>query len=223
MVIRATSNDPWTTGCTGTLISPTVFLTAGHCTVIWEGLEWGVSFDPVLGAHSKVITDGTWHRHPDFIFPDVVPGFDAADMAVFVMKSPVRGIRPAKLPKLGFAARYASGEHCDGDEGPRVTTVGYGVTSLDDFLNGAATAGTRRRAAGRLVTFDPFWIMVAADPGTACVLDSGGPTFVGGADGTGERTILSTLTDGDCQTSTTSYRLDTPHARAFLRNFVRLP
>ena len=80
MVIRATSSDPWTTGCTGTLISPTVFLTAGHCTVIWDGLEWGVSFDPVINAPS-VITDGTWYRHPDFIFPDVVPGFDVADMA----------------------------------------------------------------------------------------------------------------------------------------------
>src|SRR5262245_48007300 len=187
VVVRATSSDPWRTGGSGTLISPTVFLTAGHLLSIWEGFEMGVTFDPVVTASSQIITAGTWHRHPDFMPTDVIPPADDADMAVFVMDQPVRGITPAKLPTLGFAARYFRGERdddCDDDNdddgdgsGPRVLTVGYGVTSLDDYFNGATSAGTRRLGEGRLVGVDvsfggnpfapaPGWLTVSADPGT---------------------------------------------------------
>src|SRR5688572_9219097 len=54
--------------CTGTLISPTVFLTAGHCTRFFDaaGLtEAGVTFDPVFSDQATFYT-GTVYTNPGF-------------------------------------------------------------------------------------------------------------------------------------------------------------
>jgi secreted trypsin-like serine protease len=47
--------------CSGTLISPTVFLTAGHCTdyLIEEGLPTYVSFDPTYEPGKSELVSGT--------------------------------------------------------------------------------------------------------------------------------------------------------------------
>src|SRR5688572_27215077 len=50
--------------CTGTLISPTVFLTAAHC--IFDG-DYFVSFDREITSKSKLYP-GTPFVHPDFTF-----------------------------------------------------------------------------------------------------------------------------------------------------------
>src|SRR5215210_9503278 len=77
--------------CSGTLISPTVFLTAAHCGT--EGERVAVTFDSDYEAGDKVYY-GTFHADP--LYPGTQS--DAHDIAVVVFDKPVRDITPALLP-----------------------------------------------------------------------------------------------------------------------------
>src|SRR5215203_3305857 len=74
--------------CSGTLISPTVFLTAAHCAT--DGEEVLVTFDPDYEEGDKVYS-GTFQADP------LYPGSqsDSHDIAVVVLDRAVKGITPA--------------------------------------------------------------------------------------------------------------------------------
>src|SRR5215213_9446243 len=57
--------------CSGTLISPKVFLTAGHCTdlLIKEKLPTYVSFDPTYKPRASEVIKATPYTHPKSCFP----------------------------------------------------------------------------------------------------------------------------------------------------------
>ncbi len=82
--------------CSGTLISPTVFLTAAHCGD--DGTTVGVTFDPTYEDGDKTYT-GTFYADPAYPGPPA----DSHDIAVVVFDKPIKGIKPAKLPKRGLA------------------------------------------------------------------------------------------------------------------------
>src|SRR3712207_2827331 len=58
--------------CSGTLISPRVFLTAGHCTdlLIKENLPTYVSFDPTYKPGASQLIKGTPYAHPKYLLPN---------------------------------------------------------------------------------------------------------------------------------------------------------
>src|SRR5215213_8571145 len=80
--------------CSGTLISPTVFLTAAHCAE--DGERVAVTFDPAYQDGDKVVT-GTFHADPAYNQSQS----DPHDIAVVVFDKPVKGITPATLPEGG--------------------------------------------------------------------------------------------------------------------------
>lgn len=220
--------------CSGTLISPTVFLTAGHCLFGNEQLGitnvW-VTFDEVIDADADGTVDagvtlrtGTGHIHPDWGFPGV--GGDAADphdLAVFVLDSPVAMAAYGQLPAAGLVDRIDK-------RSARFTTVGYG-TVRDDKTKGPHSLGlgTRRKLATQdLLSVQHAWANFSMNPssgsGGTCFGDSGGPHFLGA--GTSEtRIVLAVTVTGDrfCRATDKAYRVDTPQARSFLGQFVPLP
>jgi len=108
----------------------------------------------------------------------------------------------------------------------RFTAVGYG-TVREDKRKGPQSLffdGMRRYADQGFRSLTKSWLNLSMNPSTGsggtCYGDSGGPNFLGNS-----RVIASITITGDavCRATNVTYRLDTPSARAFLDEFVRLP
>jgi len=206
--------------CTGTLISPTVFLTAGHCTAFFDqaGLtEARVTFDPdMFSANAKFYT-GRVHTNPLFTGSQDDPG----DLGVIVFSKPVKRITPASLPTAGLLDQL-------GPQGLRTvvfTVVGYGVTRLLGGSSGGGppgvdpfSAGTRMVATMTFLSLTDAWLSVSMlDDGRGCIGDSGAPLLPGDTDLV---VAVGVRGDGACEATGRALRLDTPTARAFLGQFV---
>jgi len=219
--------------CSGTLISPTVFLTASHCTDFLP--EVGVDPDEVFVSFSPDAANddgsfltgaqqlpGTYHTHPQF-----GPGGDSDphDVAVVVLDSPYNGAQPASLPALNELGRKKN------LLGSRYTAVGYG--DVREIKQSGPNAfffdGQRRFATQGFTTLTKVWLKLTMQPtkgnGGTCFGDSGGPHFAGTGSQTypGEVVALTVAGDSACRSTDLDYRLDTASARAFLGDFVNLP
>ena len=210
--------------CTGTLISPTVFLTAAHC-IDWlpaigvpaDGVY--VTFDSVYEVGTSTIYPGTYYLNPNFGHDNG----DLNDVAVIVLDNPITHIAPASLPPAGLLDELkASGALKD----QPFVTVGYG-TVRDDKTGGFHALyweGARRFATGTYLALTKSWLQISMNPSTGdggtCYGDSGGPHFLGASD-----VVVSVTVTGDtpCRATDLTYRMDTPSARAYLANFVNLP
>jgi hypothetical protein len=212
---HAYSDGTWST-CTGTLISPTVFLTAAHCD---QGVSRvAVTFDSDYKAATGTTYWGTWHADPLYRNAQSDPD----DLAVVVFAKPVRGIAPALLPKAGSLDALGQGD--------AITSVGYGAQSVTMGAGGATFhyQDTRFVATGTINTVTPSWVRASMNPakgdGGTCYGDSGGPNFLG-AGKTETRILAATTITGDsvCRATNVDYRLDTDSARSFLGQYVKLP
>jgi Trypsin len=197
--------------CSGTLISPTVFLTAAHCGE--EGERVGVTFDSAYQAGDKVYY-GTFHADPLYGQRQN----DPHDIAVVVFDKPVRGITPAKLPTAGSLSNLSGSQ--------KFTSVGYGAYEVTNSPGGHQYLynDVRMVATGTLNSINASWLRISMNPSTGdggtCYGDSGGPNFLGATD-----VIAATTITGDavCRSTNVDYRLDTQSARSFLSRYVALP
>ena len=210
----AYSDGTWTT-CSGTLISPRVFLTAAHCD---QGVSRvAVTFDSHYDAATGSTHWGTWHANPAYGGGQS----DPHDVAVVVFDTAVTGITPARLPGAGSLSNVP--------RNTRFTSVGYGAQSVTiDHGPTFHYEDTRFVATGRLLTTTKAWLKLSMNParddGGTCYGDSGGPNFVG-AGATETNIVAATTITGDsmCRATNVDYRLDTRSARSFLADYVTLP
>jgi Trypsin len=210
----AYSDGTWAT-CSGTLISPTVFLTAAHCDQ--EVSRVAVTFDSVYDSATGTTHWGTWHADPAF----AASQSDPHDLAVVVFDKAVKGISPARLPGAGSLSSLPSTT--------RFTSVGYGAQSATiDHGRVFHYADIRYVASGELNSINPSWLRISMNAshgdGGTCYGDSGGPNFLG-AGATETNIVAATTITGDtpCKSTNVDYRLDTSSARSFLGQFVTLP
>jgi secreted trypsin-like serine protease len=197
--------------CSGTLIAPTVFLTAAHCGEDGEAVR--VTFDTAYRDGDKVYA-GTFQADPLYNQSQS----DPHDIAVVVLDKAVRDIAPARLPAAGSLASLPGSQ--------QFTSVGYGAYEVTNQPGGHQYLydDVRMVATGTLNSINPSWLRISMNPSTGnggtCYGDSGGPNFLGTTNIVAATTITG---DAVCRSTNVDYRLDTDSARAFLAQYVRLP
>jgi Trypsin len=207
---QAYSDGTWIY-CSGTLISPTVFLTAAHCA---EGDRVRVTFDPAYVDGDKTYA-GTFHADPAYNQSTS----DYHDIAVVVLDQAVEDITPARLPAADSLSNLPKTQ--------KFTSVGYGAYEVTSGKGGGHQYlydDVRGVATGTLNSINKTLLRISMNPshgdGGTCYGDSGGANFLGSSN-----VIAATTITGDsvCRSTNVDYRLDTESARAFLSQYVKLP
>ncbi|NUT33948.1 MAG: trypsin-like serine protease [Hamadaea sp.] len=181
----AKGNPLWR--CSGTLLSPTLYLTAGHCTEspaahveIWfaADVQSGI---PGNGYPTSGDVGGTPYTHPDYN-PDA---FYLFDVGVVVLDEPVVMSEYGALPGLNALDTLASKR---GQQDVTFTAVGYGLQK--SFPDAAAWKESALRirmlATPHLLQINTGFtgdgsllLSNNASTGGTCFGDSGGPNFIG--------------------------------------------
>jgi hypothetical protein len=229
--------------CSATLVSPTVLVTAAHCT---EGVRGKtiVTFEPVSPAIPRAADDtgngqsqtgyvapvagfltGTPHAHP--LWDGELQLNDLHDVGVIVLDAPYLGATPASLPPLNYLETLSQGN--GGLSHQVFTLVGYGVffdKPADGPQKPVAVRDLTRRftdAVGQNASSQVLKLAENANDsragGGSCFGDSGGPVFHGGF-------LVADTSFGAsqfCRSFGGYYRLDIEDARSFLDDFVTVP
>jgi hypothetical protein len=209
--------------CSGTLISPTVFLTAGHCT--FETAAAQVWFDPTVTLESGYpfsggIT-GTPYTYPCF---DNFANFpQTCDLGIVVLDERVRLSEYGTLASVGFLDRLATRR---GTQEVLFTVVGYGLQEVKPVFSAERTRyqGTVQLVNLSSALTDGFNLHTTSNPGQphsggTCFGDSGGPVFYGTSN-----TIVAVTSFGlnaNCKGANFAYRVDLADAQAWITSFLR--
>jgi hypothetical protein len=219
--------------CSGALLSPTVVLTAGHCTdgtsaarVWFDEIVQGNTEYPLSGATSY---DGVPYTNPDFCIGcgNGLPGFAIRDVGVVILSEPV----PASVVST-YAALPNAGLVDTLKNKTAVDFVGYGVQDQAQIPGNLLPqpppfyrwTGPRVRlyapselVSGNFVHSGEF-VKLALNPGGGsggtCFGDSGGPDLLGGTN-----TVLavnSYVTNVNCSGVGYSARVDIPEVLAWI-------
>jgi V8-like Glu-specific endopeptidase len=170
--------------CSGTLISPTVYLTAGHCTFGADHVE--IWFDDdvrdaVANNYPNVgDVSGTAYTHPQY--DDAA--FYLYDLGVVVLEKPFTVAEYGQLPTLDQLDAFAK----VGKKEATFTAVGYGLQK--SFPDAASWKNESQRL--RMVSYPKLnqintgftgdaslLLSNNAHTGGTCSGDSGGPNFIG--------------------------------------------
>ena len=210
----ADGNPLWR--CSGTLMSETVFLTAGHCTEapaahaeIWfdADVESGI---PANGYPFSGDAGGTTYTHPEYD-PNA---FYIRDLGLVVLDSPYPMSTYGTLPSLNQLDLYATKR---GQNKASFTAVDYGLQqSFPDAASWKENNVRVRMYAqpklnqinGGIVGDFSLLLSNNAHSGGTCFGDSGGPNFLGGTSSTLVAGVTSFGLNGNCAGTGGVFRVD---------------
>jgi secreted trypsin-like serine protease len=224
MVVDWPGYGPWQV-CSGTLIHPRVFLTAGHCTSGWEGTgveTFWVNFDQDALNEDTLLEVQEVITHPDYWWG---PTSNPHDVGALVLAEPVEGIEPASLPYEGLLDDLkAAGLLNQGQTKAKFTLVGYGGT-LEWPPPDITYEDQRQFAVSEYRALLKAWLRMsqnqATDDGGTCGGDSGGPAFW--TDPETETEVLVGITswgDPNCISTGFNYRVDIPETLDFIADVI---
>jgi len=209
--------------CSGTLISPTVFVTAGHCTdgAIFATVYFDADVDAVLNGGSPWVggVNGVPYLSPDYLSA----AFFVNDLGVVELNDPVALTEYAEL--VAVAGVLDAMNTRRGNKHDRLfTAVGYGLQRINPVF--IENAWVRMVATPHLIQINTpgftgdFSLLLSNNHSTGgtCFGDSGGPNFIGDSNVIGG--VTSFGINGNCAGTGGVYRLDRAHDLAWLATFL---
>jgi V8-like Glu-specific endopeptidase len=197
--------------CSGTLLSPTLYLTAGHCTeppaaraTIWfdADVESGI---PDNGYPFEGDVSGTAYVHPDYD----PAAFFLYDLGVVVLDEPMYMDEYGTLPELDQLDDLAKRR---GKKNTTFTAVGYGLQRINPVFVEAErvrmVATPKLNAINAPGMTGDFSLLLSNNHATGgtCFGDSGGPNFLG--DSNVVAGVTSFGLNGNCAGTGGVYRVD---------------
>jgi hypothetical protein len=216
--------------CSGTLLSPTVFMTAGHCTVDTTSAK--VMFDadlneleyPYPDCASYICYEGSTQSHPNY--DDAWPEFPKTyDVGVVVLQTPVYMGTYGQLPELGAL------DDLDTQRGHQdlvLRTVGYGLQSVkpEEQADKIRYTSTSLLINLRSHLTDGNNLHTSNNPGKghgtsggSCFGDSGGPVFYP-EDSDTVVGIVSFGMNWNCKGGDWAFRTDTETTQDFVLSYL---
>lgn len=205
--------------CTGTLISPTVLLTAGHCTEL-EGpaqVWFDENVNLVPGYPYSGGVKGTAYMYPDgSVFPNT------GDVGVVVLEDEVTLNNYPSLAPVGYLDDLATAR---GQKSVNFKVVGYGLQAVKPFY---LAFRQRLKAWVQLVNLnsalnDGYNIQTTnapgkgTGPGGICFGDSGGAIF---NEANQIVAVNSFVLNDNCAGASFGFRVDTQDVQEWVLSFV---
>jgi secreted trypsin-like serine protease len=214
--------------CSGTMITPNVFLTAAHCTsfytqelapegdVAYVSLDQSIPFGALTSSKTELLSVAHVVSNPNYNQAQS----DSGDIGVLILDRNVRGVTPATLPSCGLLDQLAAQ---NGLKTATFTNAGYGVQNR--VVGGGVPFFQDLNPVPRMFSFSSFnslnggYMRLSQNNSTGnggtCFGDSGGPNFL---TLNGQQLIVSITITGDtaCRSTNVVYRLDTVSAQGFL-------
>jgi len=217
--------------CSATLLSPTVVLTAGHCTSNYPDGEYsgmrvftesdvenGNNNYPYAGGNS--VEAESWKTHPLY---ETAPFF-VHDVGVVILEEPGVVLEDSDYAKLPTVDQLDGLKTRRGQHKTTFTSVGYGLQEI----NPAHVIGERIRmvANPRLIQINTpgftgdFSLLLSNNHSTGgtCFGDSGGPNFLG--DSNVVAGITSFGINGNCAGTGGVFRTDRQNVLDFINEFL---
>jgi secreted trypsin-like serine protease len=215
--------------CSGTLLSPTVMVTAGHCTYgtsggrVWfeSDVDSGIPNNGYPYGGGTSIEFKQIYTHPNY----VDGAFYLYDVGIVILKKPVRVGTYGTLAPVGLLDQIATQR---GQQDQSFTVVGYGLQSVVPTLQ---QDRVRYQGTVQLINSNtPYGIPAGTSAsftnnpgggngsGGTCFGDSGGPIFYGTS--TQIAAVTSFGINENCRGTGGGYRLDTANDQAFITQFL---
>jgi secreted trypsin-like serine protease len=216
--------------CSGSLLSPTVVLTAGHCADIQGGAVSariylqqgaGTNYDPVTqvdpvsgypeycAAGTEGVSCASSHTLYNYGYPAGFP--EQKDVGLVILDQPLTVSEYGQLPTAGFLDKLATKR---GKQSVTFTISGYGVS----YTNPVKTLSFRERlmANDKLTNLrshltDGYNVQLSSAKGIGgggCFGDSGGPSFYGGSTSNLIVGVNSFVMNENCAGTNFAYRID---------------
>jgi hypothetical protein len=244
MVVVYDGNGEFLWRGSGSLISPTVVLTAGHVVDTAEGAVWArvyfqqdagahydpdLGYDPVSGYPEYDFSDGEMaaesHELHNYGFADFAGFPNTKDAGVLILDKPFYLDEYGQLPEARVLDSLATSR---GLKNTFFTVSGYGLTYSVQEHSALSNISYRSRlmAQSTLVNLgsrntDGYNLQTQGNGdgrGGTCSGDSGGPVFLGDSN-----VIVGVTSFGMnslCRGTDYSYRIDNPEVLAWINGFL---